>query len=210
MKQLNSKFAAKYTPNQVLDYWFAGSEHDIKQLLKRKKIWYSVSLDRDEEIKRKFSTLLQEVEKGRLQKWSETSSGVLALVLVLDQFTRQIYRKTARAFTNDAYAIEVTYTAIECGLDREMSVPGRLFFYHPFQHSERLNDQEFGVQLVRRLRSQCSQEWQEYVSESLRFFEEHCEIIRRFGRFPHRNEVLARRSTPDEIKFLQTASSYGQ
>lgn len=207
---MNSDSLRDYTPERVLHYWFEGTEHDLERLQARSKIWYSVSAERDEEITREFGTLLNEIANGQHQDWSRTSSGVLALVLVLDQFTRQIYRKTAEAFAHDAQAIVIAYSAIGQGLDQEMSVSGRLFLYHPFQHSEKLKDQEFGVQLVRNLRNHCDETWFEYVSESLRFFEEHCEIIRRFGRFPHRNEVLNRGSTPDELEFMQTASSYGQ
>lgn len=193
-----------------MHYWFDGAEQDIEQLHSRSKIWYSTSTERDEEITREFGTLLQEIVTGQHQDWFQTSTGVLALVLVLDQFTRQIYRKKPEAFAHDARAVSIAYSGISHGLDQEMSVPGKLFFYHPFQHSEKLKDQEFGVQIVRNLRSQCDEKWYAYVDESLRYFEEHYEIVRRFGRFPHRNEVLDRRSTLDELEFLRTASRYGQ
>lgn len=199
-----------YTPEQVLHYWFDDAEQNIERLHEQSKNWYSVSTERDEEIKREFGTLLQEIATGQRQEWMQTSSGVLALVLVLDQFTRQIYRKRPEAFAHDAQAIAITYSGISRGLDQEMSVPGRLFFYHPFQHSEKLKDQEFGVQIVRNLRSHCDEKWHEYVDESIRYFEEHYETVLRFGRFPHRNEVLDRRSTAEELEFLRTASRYGQ
>ncbi|MCY3540870.1 MAG: DUF924 domain-containing protein [Gammaproteobacteria bacterium] len=207
---MNSASQQDYTPEHVLDYWFDCAEQDIEQLQARSKIWYSISTERDEEIKIKFGTLLREIVSGHRQDWSQTSSGVLALVLVLDQFTRQIFRKKPEAFAHDAQAVAITYAGISHGLDQEMSVPGRLFFYHPFQHSEKLKDQEFGVQIVRNLRSHCDEHWHEYVDESMRYFEEHYEIVRRFGRFPHRNEVLNRSSTPEELEFLRTASRYGQ
>ena len=207
---MNSASQQDYTPEKVLDYWFDGVEHDLEQLHAQSKIWYSFSTERDEEIKAEFGALLQEIVAGQRQDWTETSSGVLALVLVLDQFTRQIYRKKTEAFAHDEQAIAITYSGISRGLDQEMSVPGRLFFYHPFQHSEKLKDQEFGVQIVRNLRSHCDEYWHEYVDESMRYFEEHYEIVRRFGRFPHRNEVLDRQSTPEELEFLRTASRYGQ
>ncbi|MXW07222.1 MAG: DUF924 domain-containing protein [Gammaproteobacteria bacterium] len=207
---MNSASPQDYTPEQVLDYWFDGAEQDIEQLHARGKVWYSISTERDEEIKREFGALLREIATGKRQDWSETSSGVLALVLVLDQFARQIFRKTPQAFAHDEQAIAITYSGISRGLDQGMSVPGRLFFYHPFQHSEKLKDQEFGVQIVRNLRSHCDENWHEYVDESLRYFEEHYDIVRRFGRFPHRNEVLNRPSTPEELEFLRTASRYGQ
>ena len=207
---MNSVSQQNYTPEQVLHYWFDDAERDIERLHERSKIWYSISTERDEEIKRKFGTLLQEIATGQRQEWLQTSSGVLALVLVLDQFTRQIYRKKPEAFAHDAQAIAITYSGISRGLDQEMSVPGRLFFYHPLQHSEKLKDQEFGVQIVRNLLSHCDEKWHAYVDESIRYFEEHYETVRRFGRFPHRNEVLDRRSTAEELEFLRTASRYGQ
>lgn len=207
---MNSVSQQIFIPEQVLRYWFDGAEHDLELLRARSKIWYSFSSERDEEIERKFSTLLHEIVRGHRQDWSETSAGSLALVLVLDQFTRQIYRKKAEAFAYDEQALAIAYSAIGRGLDQEMSIPGRLFLYHPFQHSEKVKDQEFGVQIVRNVLNQCDEKWHDYVKESLRFFEEHCEIVRRFGRFPHRNEVLDRESTPEELEFLRTASSYGQ
>ena len=207
---MNSTNNENYSPAQVVQYWFDGAEHDVERIQAMSKVWYSFSAERDAEIERQFGTLLQEIVNRQRQDWSQTSTGALALVLVLDQFTRQIYRKTAAAFANDEQALAITYSAISRGLDQEMSVPGRLFVYHPFQHSEKLKDQEFGVQIVRNLQNRCEQNWYEYVSESLRFFEEHCEIVRQFGRFPHRNDVLKRSSTPDELEFLRTGSSYGQ
>lgn len=207
---MNSTNLENFSPTQVVQYWFDGAEHDVERIQARSKVWYSFSAELDAEIARKYGTLLQEIVNGQRQDWSQTSIGAIALVLVLDQFTRQIYRKTAAAFAYDAQALAITYSAISSGLDQEMSVPGRLFLYHPFQHSEKLKDQEFGVQIVRNLRTHCEQKWYDYVSESLRFFEEHCEIVRRFGRFPHRNDVLDRMSTPDELEFLRTGSSYGQ
>ena len=207
---MNSTNLENFSPTQVVQYWFDGAEHDVERIQARSKVWYSFSAELDAEIARKYGTLLQEIVNGQRQDWSQTSIGAIALVLVLDQFTRQIYRKTAAAFAYDAQALVITYSAISSGLDQEMSVPGRLFLYHPFQHSEKLKDQEFGVQIVRNLRTHCEQKWYDYVSESLRFFEEHCEIVRRFGRFPHRNDVLDRISTPDELEFLRTGSSYGQ
>ena len=207
---MNMQNTGIFTSEQVLHYWFQGAEKDIELIRARSKIWYSVSMERDEEIKRKFGTLLRQVVDGQLRDWAETSAGVLALVLVLDQFTRQIYRKTAAAFANDALATELVYSAVDRGLDQAMSVPGRLFLYHPLLHSESLADQEFGVELVRNLRNQCEPIWHDYITKSVDYFEEHCEIVRRLGRFPHRNEVLQRSSTQDEIEFLRTASSYGQ
>ena len=210
INSVNTNNTTDYTPEQVMHYWFQGAERDIETLRARSKIWYSFSAEWDAEIKDKFSKLLHEIANGLRRDWEKTSSGVLALVLVLDQFTRHIYRKTAAAFAYDAQALATAYAAINCALDQKMSVPGRLFLYHPFQHSEKLLDQEFGVQIVQDLQNQCEQQWYEYVAESLRFFQEHCEIVRRFGRFPHRNDVLKRISTPNEIEFLRTASSYGQ
>ncbi|MYD45589.1 MAG: DUF924 domain-containing protein [Gammaproteobacteria bacterium] len=207
---MNSASQHDYTPEQVLDYWFDGAEQDLEQLHARSKIWYSISTERDEEIKTEFGALLQQIVTGQRQDWTETSSGVLALVLVLDQFTRQIFRKKPQAFVHDEQAIAIAYSGISHGLDQEMTVPGRLFFYHPFQHSEKLKDQEFGIHIVQNLRSVCDEQWHKYVDESLRYFEEHYEIVRRFGRFPHRNEILERRSTPEELEFLHTASRYGQ
>ena len=135
---------------------------------------------------------------------------MLDLVVLLDQFSRHVFRKTAQAFAQDPMARAIAYRSVNQEFDMELSVPERLFLYHPFHHSESLEDQDFGIQLVNKLLSACADEWEEHISESLDFFKGHREVIARFGRFPHRNEALGRTSTTEELDFLESAPRHGQ
>lgn len=195
---------------QVLDYWLDGCHEEPAKCKSMSGLWYGGGLEVDKEISEKFGEVYERACSDSLSSWAETAEGALALVIVLDQFSRQIHRRTTLAFAQDPMARAIARRSVSTKLDRELSVPGRLFLYHPFQHSEYVEDQELGVQLTRSLLKECSSDWKEYVEESLKYFIDHREIIRRFGRFPHRNRVLERESTKEELEFLESSSSYGQ
>lgn len=195
---------------QVLDYWFDDCYEAPSKCEARSKIWYGGGPEADEEIEREFGELYKRACSDSLSSWAETADGALALVIVLDQFSRQIHRRTSLAFAQDSMARAIARRCVSTKLDRELSVPARLFLYHPFQHSEHIEDQVLGVRLTQRVLEECQSCWQEYVAESLKFFEDHRDIIERFGRFPHRNRVLGRESTPEELEFLGSSSNYGQ
>ncbi|MCY3885939.1 MAG: DUF924 domain-containing protein [Gammaproteobacteria bacterium] len=194
----------------VLDYWLDECQEEPARCKSMSGLWYGGSPEVDKEISEKFSEVYERACSDSLSSWAETAEGALALVIVLDQFSRQIHRKTTLAFAQDPMARAIARRSVSTKLDHELSVPGRLFLYHPFQHSEYLEDQELGVQLAQSLLEECSPDWREYVEESLKYFIDHRDIIRRFGRFPHRNRVLNRESTQEELKFLESTSSYGQ
>lgn len=136
--------------------------------------------------------------RGALDSWRATPEGALALVLLLDQFPRNCFRGTARMFATDAAARAVASEAIEAGHDRAVEPALRVFFYLPFEHSESLEDQERSVALMAPLDAQ-----------SRSFAEVHRDIIRRFGRFPHRNALLGRATTPEEQRFLDEGGFAG-
>lgn len=182
------------TPESVLAFWFRDGNDAL---------WFDVSPAFDDEIRRRFEGTVLAAQGGRLAHWQESAAGALALIVVLDQFPRNLYRGTPRAYAGDARALEVAERAMASGFDRD--VPGRMrqFFYLPFQHDENLENQERSVALFQRLRDEASDmtpgELQEHVEYALRYRE----IIRRFGRFPHRNAILGRPSSADELSFLQ-------
>ena len=207
---MTSTVSKASTPQDVLDFWFDDCHESPEKCKEQSKLWYASDEKLDEQVTLQFGDLYEKACLDSLSSWGETSEGALALVILLDQFSRQIHRKTSQAFSQDPMARAIAIRTVHRGLDKELSVPGRLFLYHPFQHSEFLADQEFGVEVCGQLLEECSPEWKDTVQNSIEFFEGHREVVRQFGRFPHRNEVLGRESTPDELKYLEDASRYGQ
>lgn len=174
----------------ILDFWFAPETRSR---------WFAADPSFDSQIRERFGGATEEALAGRFEEWRERASGTLALLLLLDQFPRNLARGTAAAFAGDRRALEVARHALRRGQDLEVPAARRLFFYLPFEHSENLAHQEFAVALVGRLGE----------PTSLDYARRHLEIIRRFGRFPHRNEALGRTTTPEEATFLtQPGSSF--
>jgi uncharacterized protein (DUF924 family) len=156
------------------------------------KKWFAKDADFDAEITSRFLATYEAAARGQLANWAGTPEGALALVIVLDQFPRNMFRADARAYAADAAARAVADRAIARGLDRDVPADERHFFYLPFEHSEDMADQERCVALTRTLGN----------AELLRWAELHAGIIRRFGRFPHRNAILGRTTTAAERDFL--------
>jgi uncharacterized protein (DUF924 family) len=181
--------ASLATPAQVLDFWFgAGPEK-----------WFSRDDAFDAAIRQRFLPTYEAAAAGRLNDWQATSEGALALLIVLDQFPRNMFRGSPRAYAADALALTVAKRAVAQNFDRQLDLPKRNFFYLPFQHSENLVDQERCVELSR----------ENSDAEGVKWAELHADIIRRFGRFPHRNAVLGRVSTPEEQAFLDAGGFAG-
>ncbi len=162
--------------------------------------WFKKDPAFDQTIAARFGGAVDEALHGRLDHWSETPSGFLALVLVLDQFPRNIWRDDARAFSGDEKALEISETAIEQGQDMPLSPAERKWVYMPFMHSERLDAQQVGLVYFKdRLED----------PETYKFAVLHRDIIERFGRFPHRNLVLGRETTVEEQAFLDEGGFSG-
>jgi uncharacterized protein (DUF924 family) len=153
--------------------------------------WFTKDELFDTALRERFLPLHEQAVRGELAAWRSLPESALALVLLLDQFPRNAFRGTARMFASDALARDEADRAVNAGFDRQVSPPLRVFFYLPFEHSESLADQERSVAL------------QQDMSEVLRYALEHRDIILRFGRFPHRNTILGRESTPEERAFLE-------
>lgn len=194
----------------VVEWWIGDAGKSVELARKRAKIWYSTDTVTDNEILDRFGSLVEAACRAELTDWQKTPRGSLALVILTDQFTRNVYRFTPKAFEGDSIAMEAAECAIERCFDQTMSVPERSFLYHPFMHSESKAHQQTSIALFERLRSECPPEWEPLVDENLRFAKHHRQLIREFGRFPHRNAVLGRRSTPEELEYLETANRFGQ
>jgi uncharacterized protein (DUF924 family) len=169
---------------EVLSFWFGQD---------RKK-WFVKDPAFDEGIRSRFLVLYQEAFQGKLETWKHDARGCLALVIVLDQFPRNMFRNTARAFEGDPRALAAARVIVARGWDKGYTEDERTFAYLPFEHSEALADQEESMRLFQ-------------GNPNLEWARKHWEIIRRFGRFPHRNAALGRESTPEEIEFLKQPGS---
>lgn len=175
-------------PDVVLDFWF--KEATPQQ-------WWSKSDDFDRLIELRFGALHRAAELCELYRWRETPAGCLAEIILLDQFSRNIYRDQPRAFANDALALGLAQTAVASKADIALDATQRAFLYMPYMHSESAMIHALAVSLYR----------QEGMERNLEFELRHQEIIERFGRYPHRNAILGRQSTPEEIDFLKTPGS---
>ena len=187
------------SPQEVLDFWF-GREGE-EGYGEFREAWFNRDPEIDREIRDRFEPVYEEAAAGRLDHWKSEASSCLALIVVLDQFPRNMYRGDARMYAADEKAREAARHAVEHAYDRELSPYGRLFMYLPFEHSEELDDQRLSVELFRGLATEMGSE------DLLGYAVRHLEIIERFGRFPHRNEILGRRTTPEETKFLSGPDS---
>ncbi|MFY9317155.1 MAG: DUF924 family protein [Burkholderiales bacterium] len=171
-------------PAEVLEFWFG----------RERKAWFAKDTQFDAEIRSRFLPLYEQASAGGLSSWHEEPRSCLALVIVLDQFPRNMFRGTARAFAADRLALEAARTIVARGWDKAFTPDERTFAYLPFEHSESLEDQERALQLFE-------------GSENYEWARKHYEVVRRFGRFPHRNAALGRASTPEELEFLRQPGS---
>ena len=181
---------------KVLLFWFADEPGSKESMLKSR--WFFPTPEFDRLCTTRFLASYEDAVQGRLEDWKNEPRSCLALVLLLDQFPRNMFRGTARAFATDAKARELSRHAIESGFDRDLSPIMRMFLYLPLEHSENLDDQLESV----RLTSELVSENRDYT-EILQQAEEHLEVFRRFGRFPGRNHALGRQSTQEEVNFLK-------
>jgi uncharacterized protein (DUF924 family) len=181
--------ARDVTPGEILAFWReAGRER-----------WYTRDAAFDADVRSRFFGLWQQAAAGGLSSWETSDDDALALVLILDQFPRNMFRDDSRTYASDAQAREVASRAIARGADRRIETILKEFLYMPLMHSERLSDQQRCVELFRKAGN----------TDNLRYAEDHADIIRRFGRFPHRNRLLGRRTTPEEQAFLDNGGFSG-
>jgi uncharacterized protein (DUF924 family) len=180
----------------ILLFWFAPEPGSEAGPFRSR--WFIPNPEFDHLCKERFLESHELAAHGRLEDWRNQPRSCLALVLLLDQFPRNMFRDTARAFKTDAMARELSRNAIASGFDRELSPVMRMFLYLPLEHSENLDDQRESVRLARALAAENPDQ-----AIVLKSAEEHMEVIRRFGRFPRRNQALGRESTEEEIDFLK-------
>ena len=196
--------------DEVHRFWFADTLDDPAAAIERNKIWFGTSAQFDDACGH-FEPAIGAAARGELDEWERTPRSSVSLVIVLDQFPRNVYRGTAAAFAHDALALQATRRALAAGhLDR-LSVPERAFLLMPFQHVEDVAIQREGVALFEHSHAAAPAEWKTFAQNNLDFARKHLEIVERFGRFPHRNAVLGRPSTAEEVEYLASKpDSFGQ
>lgn len=199
-------------PADVLDYWFGDSANlDVDGLKEYFQRWFQGGKEIDKEIKTRFGKAVQQAAADELSRWENSTEGSLALIIFLDQFTRNVYRGTAKAFSYDIKALRLCQKLIDSGADKEMSWPQRGFCYMPLQHAEDLNMQQQGIGMYLDLVEDTPDDLKKMATGFLLSAREHKTIIDKFGRFPHRNKVLQRQSTDKELIYLAAgAKSFGQ
>jgi uncharacterized protein (DUF924 family) len=186
---------------EVLDFWFGapGSATDGQQ----RREWFIKSDAFDEQIRQRFGAVIDQALAGGLREWdAEGPQGVLARILVLDQFTRNAFRNTPKSFAGDALALSAARELVDSGAHKALAPWQRSFAYMPFEHAEDAFMQERAVALFTELAAE-----HPGFGESLDYAHRHRGVIARFGRFPHRNEILGRASTPEEVEFLRQPGS---
>jgi len=194
----------------LISDWFGEALDSPLAIPARRDFWFTADPGRDAALAEKYGRLVDQCAAGHLYQWLDKPEGRLALIIALDQLPRNLFRGTPRAFAYDAQTSAWCLAAVHTGQDQLLKPIQRAFLYMPLQHREDLQAQETSVQLFDRLARE-NAEWPAFGEEFLAFAKIHREIIARFGRFPHRNHVLGRESTPQEATYLAGgAPRFGQ
>jgi uncharacterized protein (DUF924 family) len=194
-------------PEEVLDFWFGELDAAGRADEAHSRRWFSHDPAFDDEVTRRFLELHDEVAAGRHDQWLESARGRLAAIIVLDQFSRNMFRGTAKMFAFDARALALAKDGVARGVARALAHDERAFLYMPFMHSEDLDVQERSVELFAAWCAELEGELRARVENALRFARMHRDIVERFGRFPHRNAALGRPTTSEEREFLKQPGS---
>jgi len=177
------------TANSILDFWF---DREVE------KLWFNSNRDFDKKIQSLYEDTYQAGVDGLLKDWEESPKGVLALIILFDQFPLNMYRGNKKSFDAEAMSREIARKAIENNFDQQLTLSERSFLYMPFMHSENLEDQRASVSLFEKAG----------LKSNLRFAKHHQSIIQRFGRFPHRNKILGRGNTQEEEQYLNSEEAF--
>ena len=197
--------------DQILSFWFREQELSAPQIDRRMDIWFGEDPAFDEAIIAEFEDDVEAASNGRLDHWAEEPRGRLALILLIDQFRRNIHRTTAKAFSHDKLALKLCVEGAVKKKDKGLTPIQKVFFYMPLQHAESVKVQAKSVELFNKLAESVSPTFRETFLTVAQFAELHKDIIDQFGRFPHRNKLLGRENTPEENEYLAGDSpDFGQ
>ncbi|MEJ2603587.1 MAG: DUF924 domain-containing protein [Gammaproteobacteria bacterium] len=197
--------------DRILDLWFEKRELTAPQIDARLDVWFGEDPELDIRLRHGFADDIREASQMKLMHWAETPRGRLALIIAIDQFRRNVYRGTARAFSHDNLALKLCVEGVVRQADRQLTDIERVFMYMPMQHAEHLRVQKKSVMVFNALASRVSPTLRETFRTFADFAELHHDIVERFGRFPHRNRILGREDTPEEREYLGSdAPTFGQ
>lgn len=177
------------TPELIIEYWYSESV---------KSKWFNSTEKLDKEIKEKFEPVWKTAVRGEYKHWNETATGCLALCIIFDQFPLNMFRGDVKSFSTESMAVKISKHAIEKGFDSELGKDKVTFLYMPLMHSESLEDQNLAVRLFEKMG----------LDENARFAKHHRDIIEKYGRFPHRNEILQRQSSQSELEYLNSDKAF--
>ncbi len=191
----------------VLDFWFGPPGRASEIATRKRTLWFGKSPENDQAVIDRFAATLMAATAGQLDHWAGTPRSRLALVIVLDQFPHHIHRDQSRAFATDAQALTLSLDALAAGEDRQLAPIERVFLYLPLEHAESLTMQDRSVSLYETLANEAAADERALFDGFLDYARKHRDVVARFGRFPHRNAILGRPSTPDELEFLKQPGS---
>lgn len=187
----------------IIEFWFADLDVDGMPNPAQNMLWFQAGTAIDQRIADQFGAQVRAALQGELDYWATSDRGLLALVLLLDQFTRNIYRHSAAAFSGDVQALKLARSAVAAATDRRLATIERVFLYLPFEHAEDLQAQDQGIACFDNLLAECPANARERVADFRRYAVAHRQVIERFGRFPHRNSILGRTSSGEELNHLR-------
>ena len=194
-------------PESVLDFWFGAPGSASEVAGRQRKLWFGKSAENDRAVSERFKDTLTAAAHGQFDHWAQGPHGRLALVIVLDQFPHHIFRDQPQAFATDPQALALSLAALSASEDLQLTPIERVFLYLPLEHAESLEMQARSVSLYEKLAGQAAADERALFDGFLDYARKHLEVVARFGRFPHRNAILRRASTPDELEFLKQPGS---
>jgi len=196
---------------EILSFWFREQELSAPQIDRRMDIWFGEDPVFDHDIEKEFSDDVEKASEGKLDHWADDPHGRLALIILIDQFRRNLYRGSAKAFSHDKLALKLCVEGAMERKDKGLTPVQRVFFYMPLQHAESRKVQAKSVELYDRIAESVSPTLQETFLTVAQFAELHKDIVEQFGRFPHRNGLLGRENTAEEDEYLAGDSpDFGQ
>jgi len=175
-------------PDNLIEFWFSE---------RVKKLWYNSNPEFDREIEEKYSSMYHAACDGLLNDWQSTANGCLALIILFDQYPLNVFRDNIKSFATEKQAVQVAEHCVKHGFDKQITKIQRNFIYMPFMHSEEIALQELSIKLFKTINP-----------DDVKYAFHHHNIIAKYGRFPHRNKILGRESTPEEIKYLSSKEAF--
>ncbi len=191
----------------ILDFWFGESYSSYEVIEQQSSLWWGKDTEVDREIRNRFGESLKLLIVGDLNDWKQLPEGHLAMIILADQFSRSIYRDTAMAFAQDEIALTLTLEGIENGIDLQLDLLQRVFFYLPLEHSELMTMQQRSVEMQKLLADSAPVDARGKFRDFHEYAILHLEVIEKYGRYPHRNAIFGRQSTVEELEYLAQPGS---